>query len=179
MQAFLKKHGPGVAVHSVRASWVRQGDLVTIDFKVQKRNSSPWISDPSFTEDYKQNWGLWEKDVVEAFLQLRSHPGEVHAPYLELQVSPRNQPFALVIVEPRLQYFPPQELKLRTEAATDPRSWTAKIEVTLPPTLKGDLLYGGFFACLSGEPREFYASEPNPEPKPDFHQPALFLPLDP
>lgn len=178
MQVFLKKHAPGVSVHGVKVSWTRAGSKVNIEFQVNKRTSAPWNSDDSFGEDYKANWGLWNHDVVEAFLQLRSHADDVNAPYLEIQVSPRNQPFALVITEPRKTYFAPEKLEFKTTSSHEGRIWSGSMEVSLPSDLKGEFLYGGFFACLSKEPREFFALEPNPEENPDFHRPELFLSLD-
>ena len=177
MQAFLKKHGSGAAAHSVKVSWDIQGPVVTLQYTVQKRTSKPWLSDPVYTHDWSKNWGLWNKDVVEAFLQLRTHPEDVTAPYLELQVSPLNQPFALFITEPRKIYHAPRDLDFIHEVTCEGRLLTATLRVTLPSELKGTLLYGGFFACLEQDPREFFALEPNPEQNPDFHRPELFLPL--
>lgn len=178
MQVFLKKHGPGASIHSLKFILTREGRRVRITYQVQKRDSGAWHSDPNFSNDYMKNWGLWNKDVVEAFLQLRSSPHDLKAPYLEIQVSPENQPFALVIQEPRKAYHAPENLEFKTEAHVDGRLWTGTMEVVLPPELQGTVLYGGFFACLTTEPREFFALEPNPEAHPDFHRPELFLPLD-
>lgn len=178
MQVFLKKHSPSVAHHGIKISWEREGQIVRINFSVQKRSGSEWLSDPVFTEDYQKNWGLWNKDVIEAFLQLRQNPEDTKAPYLELQVSPLNQPFALIITEPRLKFYAPNPLDYKTTVTVEGKNWSGTMEVKLPDALKGTLLYGGFFACLSQGPREFYALEPNPENNPDFHRPELFLGLD-
>lgn len=178
MHAYLKKHGAGFAGHSLKLNWTRQDRKVTIEFQVQKRQGTAWTTDEIFTNDWAKNWGLWNKDVVEAFLQLRSAPSELKAPYLEIQVSPLNQPFALIITEPRKTFFPPTKLEFSTSSSVEGKLWTGKLEVILPAELKGEHLYGGFFACLSHDPREFYALEPNPETNPDFHRPELFLPLD-
>lgn len=179
MQAFLKKHGLGTSYHGVKVSWKRTDRTVSIDFTVTKRSNTPWAVDETFGTDWNKNWGLWNKDVVEAFLQLRSDPDDLRAPYLEIQVSPMNQPFALLIVEPRKTFHPPApDLVFSGEVTLDQKVWTAHMEITLPAELKGDLLYGGFFSCLLEGNREFYALEPNPEEKPDFHRPELFLSLD-
>jgi hypothetical protein len=178
MNAYLKKHGPGFAGHSIKLNWQRSDRLVTIDFQVQKRSKEEWNADALFTNDWSKNWGLWNKDVVEAFLQLRKDPTDVKAPYLEIQVSPLNQPFALVITEPRKTFFAPAKLLFTTQSAATEKLWQGQLKVELPPELKGDHLYGGFFSCLSHEPREYYALETNPETNPDFHRPELFLKLD-
>ncbi len=178
MQAYLKKHGEGHAKHGLKVTWTKQQDELTIDFHVTKRVNAPWHTDPVFTTDWSKNWGLWNKDVVEAFLQLRSAPDDLRAPYLELQVSPLNQPFALIITEPRKTFHAPAELSFTSSSQVEPRLWQAQVRVRLPPELKGTRLYGGFFACLDQTPREFYALEPNSEKAPDFHRPDLFLPLE-
>jgi hypothetical protein len=179
MQAFLSKHSQSTAHHSIKVEWAREADLVSVSFTVQKRDGSPWKTDPAFSQDWSKNWGLWNNDVVESFLQLRSAPEDLQAPYLEIQVSPLNQPFALIITEPRKTFFAPQILSFTTESEVEGRSWRAKLSVKLPGDLKGSSLYGGFFSCLalSDGSREFYALEPNPEATPDFHRPELFVRL--
>ncbi|HXH30191.1 MAG TPA: hypothetical protein VNJ01_05210 [Bacteriovoracaceae bacterium] len=174
----MKKHGDGHARHGLKVTWSGSFSQLVIEFQVNKRTSAPWLSDPAFTTDWSKNWGLWNKDVVEIFLQLRSGPSDLKAPYLELQVSALNQPFALVITEPRKTFHAPMELNLATSVTVEPRAWTAQFKFALPAELKGSLLYGGFFACLDQDPREFYALAPNSEENPDFHRPDLFLPLE-
>ncbi len=178
MQAFLKKHGTGVGENRVKASWTQVSlREVIITFEVQKRHSRTWYGDSKFGDNYKENWGLWNFDVVEAFLQMRSSETELNAPYLEIQVSPLNQPFALIITEPRKVFHAPENLVMETFVELDEKNWKAEFKVTLPEEIKGTHLYGGFFACLGNGPREFYALEPNLEAAPDFHRPDLFLSL--
>ncbi len=179
MQAFLSKHGQTTAHHSIKVEWKCEDDLVVMIFSLQKRDASIWKSDPAFSDDWSKNWGLWNNDVVEAFLQLRSTPEDLKAPYLEVQVSPLNQPFALIITEPRKTFFPPANLSFTTVSHAEGRTWKASLTVKLPPDLQGATLYGGFFSCLSltDGRREFYALEPNPETSPDFHRPELFVNL--
>lgn len=179
MQAFLKKHGTGPAFHGLKVAWKRTDRKLEIDFTVTKRDSSKWVTDASFGSDWNHNWELWNKDVVEAFLQLRSHPDDTRAPYLEVQVSPLGQPFALLIVEPRKVFHPPAPDLVFTNSVTlEGKVWTTHMEITLPSELKGEHLYGGFFSCLLEGKREYYALEPNPEDRPDFHRPDLFVALD-
>lgn len=178
MQAYLKKHGPAIASHTIKVDWQVTTTEVMIEFTVNKRSGRPWLSDPVFNQDWSKNWGLWNKDVVEAFIQLRSTPDDLRAPYLEIQVSPANQPFALIIEEPRKTFHAPKVLDFTHEVTVEGRSWKAAMKVTLPTDLRGTLPYGGFFACLDHDPREYFALEPNPENNPDFHRPELFLPLN-
>lgn len=177
MQAFLKKHGAGAAANVVKVEWNISGREVSLNFTVTKRSSKAFLSDGVFTDDWSKNWGLWNKDVVEAFIQLRSDKDDLKAPYLEVQVSPLNQPFALVIFEPRKTFQAPKTLNFEHSVTVEGKSWSTAMKFTLPEELKGDLVYGGFFSCLESEPREFYALEPNPENNPDFHRPELFLEL--
>lgn len=178
MQVYLKKHGAGFSGHSIKINFSRVDRLVTIDFEVKKRVSAAWQTDSVFTQDWSKNWGLWNKDVVEAFLQLRESDTDLNAPYLEIQVSPLNQPFALIITEPRKTFFPPATLSFSSSSSVEGKIWTGKMEVTLPAELKGTKLYGGFFSILSSDPKEYYALELNPESNPDFHRPEFFLALD-
>jgi len=179
MQVYLKKHGTEFPLHRIQASWSKVDRKVTIEFQIQKRTGPEWNSDELFTNDWSKNWGLWNKDVFEAFLQLRKDEADIKAPYLEIQVSPLNQPFALVIQEPRKTYFPPKELDFKTEITElSTKIFAGKMEVLLPNELQGELLFGGFFSCLNQAPREYYALEPNPENSPDFHRPELFLSLE-
>lgn len=177
MQAYLKKHGSGHAGHSLKVEWEIHGREAQLKFTVTKRSSEAWHTDAVFTQDWSKNWGLWNKDVVEAFIQLRSTPDDIKAPYIEVQLSPLNQPFALIIEEPRKTFFAPKALTFTHESNVDGKIWTSVMKFTLPEELKGELPFGGFFSCIGTSAREFYALEPNPEAQPDFHRPELFLPL--
>ncbi len=177
MQAYLKKHGPGHATNTVKIEWKLHGRELTLEFNVNKRSSKSWQTDAKFSNDWSQNWGLWSTDVVEAFIQLRKDENDLSAPYLEVQVSPLNQPFALIIVEPRKTFHYPKVLDFSHEVILEGRSWKSVMKVTLPDDLTGTVPFAGFFACLEESPREFYALEPNPEENPDFHRPELFVGL--
>lgn len=174
MQFFLKKHGAGVATHLVKTEFDLSGRQLTLQFTVTKRDGSEYCANPDFSDDYSKNWGLWETDVVEAFIQLRSTPEEVSAPYLEVQLSPLNQPFALFIQKPREIFDYPKDLSFEHESTGEERTWRAKLEVKFPDELKGRQLYLGLFACLGIGEREFFALNPNSDEAPDFHRPELF-----
>ncbi|HLW56446.1 MAG TPA: hypothetical protein VKY27_03620 [Bacteriovoracaceae bacterium] len=174
MQFFLKKHAPGVATHLVKTELLVSGRTLTFNFTVTKRDGSEYCANPDFGEDYSKNWGLWETDVVEAFIQLRKTPEETDAPYLEVQLSPLNQPFALLIKKPREVFEYPQNLSFTHESSGEERTWRAKMVVEVPQELQGQYLYLGLNACLGIGEREFFALNPNPEENPDFHRPELF-----
>ena len=178
MQAYLKKHDPHFSCHRIKVNWSFAHRKIDIQFEIQKRTGPAWQTDPSFSSDWLKNWGLWNKDVFEAFLQLRSTPDDLGAPYLEIQISPLGQPFALIITDPRKTFFPPAKLDFYSSVHVEEKFWKGSLQLTLPEELKGEKLYGGFFSCLSADPREYYALEPNPENNPDFHRPDLFLFLE-
>lgn len=143
----------------------------------------PWNCDPRFSNSYwqgpKHNWGLWESDVFELFLQRRTRLDESSAPYLELQVSPLNQQFALLIQEPRKRFFVPEHLPYQTRVARSERSpLVATMEVSLESTLPAGDLYFGAFACLGppGAPRTYYGKS-WPDDRLDFHRPQFFCPI--
>ena len=161
MQAYLKKHGTDFSDHRIKVDWQVTGRVVVIEFVVQKRIGPPWQTDEVFDFDWSKNWGLWNKDVVEAFLQLKKNEEDTKAPYLEIQLSPLNQPFALIVTEPRKKFFSPKNLIYKSEVTLTDKIWTAKLEVTLPDEVSGEHLYGGFFACLGASTREYYALNSN------------------
>lgn len=178
MQAYLKKHGPDHAGHMVKVEWSLSGRDVSLKFTVTKRDKTPWYTDEKYSSEWKDNWGLWNTDVVESFLQLRKNPDDISAPYLEVQVSPLDQPFALIIVEPRKAFHPPEKLNFTHSVNLFDKVWEANLQVTLPSEIVGEVLYGSFFSCLGEGKREFYALEINPEENPDFHRPELFQKLE-
>lgn len=178
MQFFLKKHAPSVACHLVKADLEVSGRSLNIHFTVSKRDNSEYCANPEFGEDYAKNWGLWETDVVEAFIQLRKTEDDVSAPYLEVQLSPLNQPFALVIKKPRQEFDYPKNLDFTHSVDGQERTWRSKLHVTLPEEIQGSLLYVGLHACLGMGEREFFALNPNPEDRPDFHRPELFVKME-
>ncbi|MFZ4713546.1 MAG: hypothetical protein ACOYL6_07540 [Bacteriovoracaceae bacterium] len=169
--------------HAVDVRMSHLDEIFTMEFTVLKKKPNFWIGSQTFlteSENAKKNWGLWNYDVVEAFLQVRNTVDEVRAPYVEVQVSPLNQSFNLIITEPRKIYYTPLELKFahqvklfETEAAY---GFQANLSLELP--WRGKFYFGNFFACLGyGENREYFALNPNHESAPDFHRPELFASL--
>ncbi len=178
MQLILKKHGSGIASFLVRGKIQRSERRIFLEFNVNRRVGGDWDINPQFNQHYSKNWGLWNHDVVEAFIQFRNSPEQIDAPYLEIQASPANQTFALHINKPRVDYHIPEGLHFQSQVLLEGRSWQTSVELELPTSFDGSSLYFGLFSCLKSDSQEFYALEPNPEIKPDFHRPDLFLPLD-
>jgi hypothetical protein len=138
-----------------------------------KTQEALWV-EASFTSDYRRNWTLWERDVVELFFQRRQHPQDFLAPYLELQLSPLNQPFALMILKPRISFYTPLTLKLESSVHTHSWGFESHLEVELPSELQLGECWAGMFAALGKNPREFHALSPWAQGIPDFHQPQYF-----
>lgn len=137
-----------------------------------------WQINPTFGEDYRKNWELWLGDVMETFLQLRSHDEDIAAPYLELQLSPSNQPLGLVIIKPRESFYTPLRLSFHSQVHHTQielgHLWSLEAQVSLPEELQGSQLWGGMFACLGSEEREFHAPHPWEAGPANFHQPQYF-----
>lgn len=126
-----------------------------------------------FTAGSYENWGLWDFDVLELFVQRKDADNH----YLELQTSPLSQYFALKIKRPReeTEEFIPQNIKI--EVLREGQSFRAKFILLLdeiPGT--GHEIYGNICACLGTQnQREYFAANINTEEKPDFHRPELFI----
>ena len=119
------------------------------------------------------NWMLWNYDVVEVFLQKRTH--NIHSPYFEFQATPTGEELMLEIYRPRVQYATPIYAKNMFSHKNISNGWIATFQYQLDAAL--DNYYLGAFACLGDNPREYLSLNPNPETQPDYHRPELFLPL--
>lgn len=178
MQLVLRPHSSIVRPQwEVSGSVHRSGRLIIWSMEVRGPQELAWNTDERFGGDVRKNWELWNFDVVEAFLQLRPTPEAVRAPYLEVQISPLKQGLALVILEPRRAYYTPLEIVWHSQNSVAPGHWKTTVELELPSDFPDGELWGGLFACLGKGERDFYALNPNPEARPDFHRPELFRPL--
>lgn len=163
------------STYEVQALFKKLNDFVLITFKVKALDSSfkHFYTDNKFKEDYK-NWGLWEFDVFECFLTRSNDLNH----YLELQVSPLNQRFALMIKEPRKSFDYPSSINFSSRVdIVDKYNWQGELKVALkdiPGTREN--IYGNFCAIL-GEDRKCYAKNINQDSRPDFHRPDLFVRL--
>ncbi len=163
--------------HQVAGSLTQTGRLLQWTMEVRKPASLEWITDARFGRDPRKNWELWNFDVVETFLQLRKNAQDIHAPYLELQVSPLGQALQLIILKPRVSFYTPLSLEFKAETHLQDDHWKSEVRVELPKEFSNGELWGGMFACLGKNDRGFYSLSPNPEAKPDFHRPELFKKL--
>jgi hypothetical protein len=140
-------------------------------FEVQKLRGAAWIIPPPKTYE------LWNFDVVEVFLQWRKDAQDIHAPYLEFELSADEQQLGLVIFRPRVQVATLWNYTFTSQAQVEPHLWHSQMTLPWPGQNEG-FLYGGAFSCLGqGPDRQYFSLNPNPESRPDFHRPELFIPL--
>lgn len=142
-------------------------DGLSIKFEVPIREGA--YTSSSFESEYK-NWGLWEYDVVEVFLT-REATG---IPYLEIQVSPLNQKFALLVKAPREETEYPEELPFKSSVKLLSKKWTAEIEVPWSSMPGEDSFVRGNLHAILGKNRNHFSLGLNEDEKPDFHRPDLF-----
>lgn len=168
--------------HQVAVDFAVGEGLFSAHFSISKPKPFFWLTDQNFhTYNNNKNWGLWNFDVIEVFLQPRNQITHFHQSYLELQVSPLNQGFNLQIIEPRKIYYTPLDLNFYHETnlteTTTHYQWECKLTVSLPEIDK--YLFGNFYACLGqGETREYFGLNLKASAKPDFHCPDYFVMLD-
>lgn len=154
-------------------------EVVDISFIIKKNIESPWNVSSHFSSTNYANWGLWEYDVVELFLQRRKEERDLTAPYLEVQLSPLNQRFALIIVEPRKIFFTPLHLFFETDVKLTDDIFKSSMRVKFPDFLfEGELNYFGIFACLGAKKQRNYFGFQSIDNVIDFHRPQLFVKLE-
>jgi hypothetical protein len=167
--------------HLVRVSLEQACDKFLVEFIVEKKGLDPWHILKSTSCDHYGNWGLWEGDVVEVFIQGREDAEALLAPYLELNVSPNGHRFALVVQKPRQTFYTPIQLDFKSVVCHTTHDggelWKTSINFDLPEQIKGKLFIN-FNCCLkcSGE-TEYYGLNLANTGKADFHRPEVFLPL--
>lgn len=130
-----------------------------------------------FSLDSVENWGLWEFDVVEIFICRNRDK----VPYLELQLSPLGQKFALVVKTPRKEFDYPKNINFDISSDIEDGVWLSQMKIDLddiPGTAQE--VMGNIHACLGVEGRREYFglshfSDENGGP--DFHRPQNFIKL--
>ncbi|MEX0799545.1 MAG: hypothetical protein WD025_08870 [Bacteriovoracaceae bacterium] len=143
--------------------------------------SAPMPDEPNIRREFgpgHKNWGLWEYDVFELFLTRANR----EAPYLELQVSPINQKFALLIKRPREEWIYPESIPFSSVSKVEGGVWKCHLNVPVE-NIPGNSqeIYGNIHLIIgpesNGKKRSHYSLNPNSEHKPDFHRPDLFVKL--
>lgn len=157
--------------YSVKGQCSVVDERLVVDFEVSTKTQ--WHTSEEFSTATYENWGLWNFDVVEVFVT--GHHG--HLPYLEIQISPLGQTFALVIDEPRKIFAYPKDLKFNSSSKVEGNTWTAHLDVSLKsiPGMVG-MAKGNLHACLGLAPeREYFGLHISD--RIDFHRPEFFQEL--
>jgi hypothetical protein len=141
--------------------------IVQFDVKATTSNVSTEYCDESLS-----NIGLWNHDVVEVFIQKKSELNH----YLELQVSPLSQKFALLVKEPRKSTDPVDYIQSEISSVVNESGFSAKFLIhTSDIPGDSDEIYANFFSCLGPkDDRSYFALNINTETEPDYHRPDLF-----
>lgn len=126
--------------------------------------------------------GLWEKDVVEAFVRPESCDD-----YFEVEASPLGQWLDLHVIKPRVDvdYRWDSELKVQTKVDNDAHTWSAILRLPFAPMMRlysnreapgiGDAWRLNLYRMTGEDPdREFLAWCPTFTARPDFHIPSAF-----
>jgi len=153
----------------VRVLW--SPDTLYLRFECRYRELNLFSdSDPSGRRDH-----LWDRDVVEAFLQ--SDPSRPNA-YKEFEVSP-NGFWIDLDISPGAK--PDLKSGLRRSVVLDEaaHSWTAELAIpmkALTAQFEPSAVWRVNFYRVEGkeEPRGYYAWQPTRTPQPNFHVPSAF-----
>ncbi|MGH9339065.1 MAG: carbohydrate-binding family 9-like protein [Acidobacteriota bacterium] len=126
--------------------------------------------------------GLWERDVVEAFIKPESCDD-----YFEIEVSPAGQWLDLHVIKPRVDvdFHWESGLDVQVEIKHEERLWRTLIALPFEPMLEtaeisrrpavGDAWRLNLFRCAGEQPdREYLAWRPTFTPQSDFHVPSSF-----
>ena len=155
----------------IHASWKIKSS--SIEFTITVNDYINSYVNKEFVVNSWNNVGLWDFDVVEVFISR-----EAKLPYLELQSSPLNQYFSLIVSKPRLETNTPINLKVNTTVSSQ-NPWVTTFDIPFKDIPgSGNILYGNCFSCLgSAKNRGYYALNINDDEVPDYHRPELFIKL--
>jgi len=149
-----------------------ENDFINIEFKI---NQASFNTNPDFSLEHpKYNWGLWDYDVVEFFIQERSAVLNTALPYYEFQSSPLEQNFQLHIIEPRKISSTPLDSHINSFVQKEGKKTKIQMKIDLKNFQNHHDLYAGFFACL-GKERNYFTHHQEKLKKIDFHRPELFI----
>lgn len=163
-----RSNPPGSSI--VEVAFAVSKNQVIVDFEI---TCEKLHTNDSFNISGFDNEGLWNFDVAEVFIQ--GSGSSKH--YLELQVSPLNQKFALNVLKSRKVTEKITDLSSDISSKLTSKGFSAKFIINASD-IPGDIsqLRAGFFACL-GRPgnRSYYALNINNDSFPDYHRPELFI----
>jgi hypothetical protein len=178
-QPLPQRWGQGAAVPpEAGLHWNATGHIVFCAGMKPSLEDLDWRGQPEFTA------GLWRRNVVECFL---GNPENGH--YLEMHLAPNGQWWACVFTGVRQAPAPaghPLPLSEVEHCQQGGNWWQATVQV--PGEVVCGLLGARSFFSLrgnlcavhyptSGSGPEYFSLAALPGPKPDFHQPDFWLPL--
>jgi hypothetical protein len=149
-----------------------QGEFVHVLFEVSTAEIN---INEKFSQDNFDNFGLWDFDVVEVFIQKENKNNH----YLELQISPANQKFALLIKKPRIETESYSPLNSKISSTKTSSGFKAEFFIHIDDIPgNSEHIKANFFCCLGPqENKSYFALNINQEVTPDFHRPELFISL--
>ncbi len=152
---------------------------IVVSFKITKLSLGAWNTNLDFSSsDFRKNTGLWEYDVFEVFLQSRPGEKSISKPYLELEVSPAKQEFALWVLDPRKVLATPLDSQFDYTMEITGQIWKGRVIIPIENDFfKYSQFYAGVFSCL-GKEREHFCHHQVEMEKVDFHRPDLFFKVE-
>ena len=164
---FLNPHKSNHCAYSpIRFDYEIQPESVCVNFFIPLNMA---YINSHFSKEGFSNSGLWNFDVAEVFITRSKDL----LPYLELQVSPARQKFALIVNEPRKKTMIPRNLHSTLSSSFEDKVFKANFNISLNDIPgEGNSLYANFFAIIGEESnRNYFAWNINQDPLPDFHKP--------
>lgn len=154
---------------AVKVNYHLGSDHLLVEFDVITHKM---YTNNKYTQESWDNWGLWDTDVVEVFIKKDA----LNLEYLELQVSPLNQKFALLIKKPREDFSKASPKFTKIESLKTDKGFRARFVIDYKDIPgEGNELFANFHACLGPtDKREYFSFNLNPEANPDFHRPEYF-----
>lgn len=160
---------PLATPQSTRVQLLCGADRLYLRFICRYDELSTWEREGSATA----LWPLWERDVVEVFLQPHQRVGLKS--YREVEVSPNGQ-LLEIAVEASGKRRVLGDSRVRTRVDARHKVWTAELAVNMPATgSTGDGWRLNLFRVEGQGARRVYSSwSPTFTEHPDFHVPAAF-----
>ena len=151
---------------STQVQILNSRDTIFLRFSARYQSISVYPAQLSAEQIYP----LWERDVVEVFLQPASaSPGQ----YREIEVAPNGLSLDIAIDAGRKQRLL-ERSRARAQITAATSTWTAELAIPGTPPLARDWRINFFRVEGPSEPRIYSSWSPTLTPKPNFHVPAAF-----
>jgi len=144
--------------------------LALVDDALNVRVEAPFWGDPPPGAPVGPTWQLWEHEVVELFLL-----GDDDR-YVELELGPHGHHLALRLHGVRNVVA--RDLPLRYRARILGDRWEGEAWLPCSELPEGPWRLNATAIHGVGESRRYLSWRPLPGPRPDFHQPSAFAPLE-